>query len=166
MLHWLNKEWGLQEFLPCTVVLTVTYMAWCLAVFHLGLVPTELLEGTGDNASQYHTDTLLWWVILFPSALVEEMFFRAPLSFVVPGLKRPFLIMLVVFGFSVAFGYVHPLRWWSVPIQGVFGLMISVMYLKFGGIRGKFVKPLLCTSVAHFAMNVMLSLIHDIFGTI
>lgn len=77
----------------------------------------------------------MWWVILFEAATVEEILFRAPLSFVVRVLKHPFLVILAVLGLSAVFGYIHPMGWWSLSVQGVFGLMISVMYLKFGGVH-------------------------------
>lgn len=43
--------------------------------------------------------------------------------------------------------------------------MISLLYLKFGGAQGKFIKPFFCATVAHFSMNATLFLIRDYHGT-
>lgn len=153
---WLNKEWGLLAFLPYTALFIVTYLVWCATLYYLGMIPAELYEGTEDIVFQSDP---LFWVMLFEAAMIEELLFRTPLTFIVRILKHPLLVMLAVFGLSGVFGYIHQMSWWSVPIQGFFGVMISVMYLKFGGARGKFIKPLLCTSMAHFSANALLFLV-------
>jgi len=48
-------------------------------------------------------------------------------------------------------------------VQGVGGLMLSIVYLKTGGIKGKIVKPLLLSCLLHWSCNVCLSTVSVIF---
>lgn len=58
---------------------------------------------------------------------------------------------------SIAFGYIHG-GWKYVSVQGVGGALYSIIYLKFGGIRGKALIPLAAVSTLHFGTDTILAL--------
>lgn len=53
---------------------------------------------------------------------------------------------------SVVFGYIHG-GWFTLPVQGVSGIIFSVVYLKFGGMQGKVILPFVASSITHFFYN-------------
>jgi len=63
--------------------------------------------------------------------LVEEVFFRKPLSLLKKFEHEKIILLYVLFS-STLFGYIHSQGAWSVPIQGVAGLLFCYVYLKNG----------------------------------
>lgn len=169
MWTWITRECRLSVLPGTIIMLIVSYITWCCVLFYSDVIPPELYEGVEESnpfrSFGVTTDDFKWWVFLFFSAFIEEVLFRAPISLVVRKLKHPVIVVTSVTGLSVLFGYIHLFTWWSVLIQGVFGFMISVAYLKFGGAQGKIIKPLFCATIAHFASNATLFLMHD-YGVI
>jgi len=141
-----------------TAAVVLAYVAWCGLLIALGLIPDEFLPD-GNSVMVLDADLVAFLAV---SALIEELIFRAPLVAAVRILRRPALIAVCVVALSCMFGYMHHGKIYSVPIQGMFGLLISVMFLKCGGANGKFLKPLLCTTFAHCMNNVFLCLVADL----
>ena len=59
---------------------------------------------------------------------------------------------------SVIFGLAHG-HWYNVIIQGVYGLAFSAIYLKCGGLRGKFLTGTFCSTAAHAMLNTLMFLL-------
>lgn len=119
MWQWLTKEYRPFSLPLATLALVVSYFVWCSGLFYSGIIPPEIYEGIED----IHIEVdLLFLILLFEAAMIEEMMFRAPLTFVVRRSNRPVPVILSVIGLSVVFGYLHYMTWWSVLIQGISGV--------------------------------------------
>lgn len=107
---------------------------------------------------------LLFWLffISFLVLLLANLlsFMAAPLmivaayligiSFVKDNFSR---LILGIIGVSIIFGYAHGgLRF--VLLQGVGGVLLSLCYVKCGGFAGKWWKPIVSSTSAHFLYNV------------
>lgn len=158
MWQWLQKEARITEVPFIAVIVVAAYLGWCALLFVAGAFPEALLSG-GNTVVVIDTGLIVY---LAMSALSEEMMFRAPLTIAVRVLRRPWAVAVCAAALSCVFGYMHEGRLWSIPIQGMFGLLTSVMYLKCGGANGKFVKPVLCTTFAHLMNNVCIFYIADL----
>ncbi len=104
--------------------------------------------------------------ILMASAAIEELLFRtAPLFF---GwavawvfwrneceLAQTSVLLGISIVASAVFGYVHG-NFSSIPVQGVGGFILSIVYLKCGGINGKIMWPLMTSASVHFVFNMIL----------
>lgn len=101
-------------------------------------------------------------------ALFEETFFRV-LPFLMvyvftQGREKYFkplsLVALVLWSFMF-FGFLHSYRAVNILYQGVGGLVMGIVYLKFGGMRGKILKPFFATAFFHWLWNaIMFSLLY------
>lgn len=90
--------------------------------------------------------------IVLITVFLEELMFRFPLAFF---RKLPFpVVMAMVAVLSVVFGRVHG-SWLNVPIQGVIGVMFSLLFLKLGGLNGSKGKALLLMTAIHFVYDAM-----------
>jgi len=95
-------------------------------------------------------------------ALFEELLFRFPLAILV--WLQYSLGNLLVFAlmFSILFGLAHGSPE-NILIQGVFGFMLSLLFLKCGGLQGRPFKALACTFAAHWLYNASVFLIGMFF---
>src|SRR6478609_1008902 len=64
--------------------------------------------------------------------ICEEILFRMPLSIVKKWLNQDIFILYCIILSSMIFGYMHKMGVWSIPIQGVAGLLFCYVYLKNG----------------------------------
>ncbi len=99
---------------------------------------------------------------LFLLALGEEVFFRLmPIAIIVTLCKNRMLpeafmklLLLVTIYSSVAFGLAHG-HVYNILIQGVCGFTWCVIFLKCGGMNGKYYTALLCSALAHTMYNIV-----------
>lgn len=140
----------------------------------------ERVMGFGTHGIDMTTWRFWVWLAVFV-ALGEEVLFRLPLSILGrlsqllrwavlkisgnPGppvgseeylasrrrWAAPFVLPLALL-LPPLFGIAHGM-WQFVFIQGVAGLMFTLLYLKCGGGMGKVVKPLLICALAHFIID-------------
>lgn len=100
--------------------------------------------------------SLSWYWVTVVAIVVplEEFVFRAVPLYLAARINQhhPSRIVLVAIISSVMFGRAHG-GWDCVLIVGMAGLMYSALYLKCGGMRGAFWKPLLAASLAHFGWD-------------
>lgn len=100
-------------------------------------------------------------LVLHLIALQEELVYRAlPVAIWWSASKSLktyslHLLFVAVLCSSVIFGYVHfGLK--SILLQGVGGLVLSIVYVKCGGFNGKVIKPLLVSTLVHSLYNNVL----------
>lgn len=96
------------------------------------------------------------------AALLEETFFRAmPFYLIYVFTKKrekyfkPLIFTALILFSFVFFGFIHEFRAINILHQGVGGLILGIIYLKFGGMRGKVFKPFLVCVAYHWLWNVL-----------
>ena len=101
--------------------------------------------------------TVAFPFIMFLAALTEEIFFRLPLALLakikVP--KRGILTCALVL--SIIFGYCHGGSYY-IFVQGVSGVILSMLFLECGGYQGKIIKPIMVSATAHFLFNGVIAI--------
>lgn len=117
-----------------------------------GFIPTTGdWQGTDDMSPDTFLGFIIVMIVSTPFvAPMEELLFRAPLSLL--SRKSPRMVALSSLVLSGLFGYVHG-GLATVPVQGVLGILLSLIYLKAGGSTGKFIRPFVVSSVAHILYN-------------
>lgn len=65
------------------------------------------------------------------------------------------LIGGIVIASSALFAYIHA-GWASLPMQGLGGIALSIVYLKSGGLNGSWAKATWYATVSHTAFNIVL----------
>ncbi|OGZ06680.1 MAG: hypothetical protein A3D65_02040 [Candidatus Lloydbacteria bacterium RIFCSPHIGHO2_02_FULL_50_13] len=96
---------------------------------------------------------IVFLFLVLPSlALLEEVFFRLPLAIFIAARGHPMVIFVVAIMLSAIFGYAHG-GWWQIPLQGVSGFMLCIIFLKCGGLQNKYGKALLSSSCIHLISN-------------
>jgi len=102
---------------------------------------------------------------LFVCAAIEEIFFRfIPLYFARLLTKKTSIILFVAIISSIIFGDLHG-NAWHIFLQGISGFILCVVYLKCGGMQGKIIKPLSCSTLSHFGFNSFLTLLALVGGS-
>jgi hypothetical protein len=92
---------------------------------------------------------------MFAGIVMEEVLFRLPLAFAVRYLR--FVgVLLSVLVLSIAFAWVHGnLSTGRLLLQGMGGIVLSVIFLKCGGLNGKVLKPLAVCVGYHITWDVL-----------
>jgi hypothetical protein len=161
MLTWLKKEprgWKKLVFLA-GLILFVDYCLALLALGYFGRSPPSpviyalrILRYSGDKTQIFWN--LLVWVIF------EEVLFRAIPIALAFRLKRIWVVLGVAAASSIAFGFVAPQHAF-VSFQtkcwiAVGGMLLSLLYIKCGGLRRDIsVKALLFCVYAHFMVDAL-----------
>ena len=160
MWRWLQNEAGYLHLPGYTFALIAAYTAWCVMLSAFDMIPQGQVPWDG---TELVTDGA-FLSFLAVSAFIEELMFRAPLMLVVGSGRYPSLVAVAAIALSCAFGYVHFGGISSIPVQGILGIMLSVMFLKFGGANRKLWKPLFCTTFAHLATNLAIFFVAGLFA--
>lgn len=160
LVEWLTKEWDWKRILVAPFLFAAI---WVAADFWL----VSILKDFGpDLAQKYPT----WDVLLMaqPQALLaaflEELLFRLlPLCVAVAAAYKPRTVLWVAFLASLIFGATHSIHFPIIATHTVFGLMMSVLFLKCGGCRkGSWPGPavaITATTVAHGLSNLGVSVL-------
>lgn len=103
---------------------------------------------------------LVWWfpLFLFVAALIEEVIFRLPLALIVKKWGNSWQLFIAIVLFSMAFGMAHG-SVKNIPLQGTFGLIYCLIFLKCGGLQRRYGKALCASTLAHVTMNGIIALI-------
>jgi membrane-anchored protein YejM (alkaline phosphatase superfamily) len=156
MGHWIGREAKITE-LPALVV-----WLWLLHAICMMLV-VPLLFAIGVEFPDQTERTMVMMTVslgtLAARVFFEEIIFRTPLLIVIwlqKWLGRSLAVVLITsVVLSVLFGLVHG-SIANIFTQGVGGLIWSVLFLKSGGMQGKFFKPIATATAAHFIWDAML----------
>lgn len=172
--RWLEKEaigWRYWLFLLLAFVVLVAYNALATGfIFGWKFYNSISFVDVFDKKSKEVTSFLLSCEPLFLFAIiayqlfVEEIKFRfLPLFFateIAKKIKFRFLIPLTAVASSVLFGWMHGSNlkggWVFIFIQGATGLILSVVYLKCGGMTNKHLKALSSSYLIHFIFDAMI----------
>ena len=103
----------------------------------VGILPNWFDEFVGRVRTRDVTDIAFWqhlFLVIVAAPLVEESVFRLLVCRVAEvteqwKLKWP----IVIVGSFIIFGMLHPNRIWSIPLQGVAGLLWARLYLSYNG---------------------------------
>lgn len=161
-MNWLKKEvtgkWLLVYIFGFGIV-SIPYCLGCLLFLdYLNIGPVK------------RTVNLTWFVsiitpfLIFPMAFLEECLFRLPLSMAInnswPDKKLFYLILIV----SLVFGALHG-NAINVAIQGIDGILLSIIFLKCGGCQRHYGKALITCATAHACKNMYVWIIGKVILT-
>lgn len=131
-----------------------------IIIFNI-LGPMGIIDTSDTSSHMADIDTLsekgyiIIVLILFISALVEELMFRFPLVILNNNRNIQFIAIVL---FSILFGLVHG-DIYNIFIQGSSGIILSIVFLKCGGsdpFNNKNVLiGLLCSTTVHATFNII-----------
>jgi membrane protease YdiL (CAAX protease family) len=165
--RWLRKEpKGLEllSFVYSALLWKFTYMIcvmWILSGVYLILGQKMPATYTEEEAAAFLKLPMYNFLLL---AFMEEILFRAPLGILLRlkmGLGKVICSMLAL---SIFFGYLHG-GIGNIFIQGMAGVILSLVFLKCGGYNLNMPKALVTTTLMHFSFNVTLVFIGKIVST-
>lgn len=153
LMSWLKKE---DELIYGLAVGSI------ILDFGCNIAALKIFELMGINIPKVPTEamTIDWAlpIILLFAALAEELIFRfLPLAIAVECGWSDYKIVIVSILSSIVFGYLHG-GITHVFIQGVSGLIFSLLFLKAGGLREKYFEALVTTTVVHFCFNCLVAI--------
>lgn len=92
---------------------------------------------------------------VFMEEAVWRLLLVLPLAFIVESKARPKVLLVSTLLLSMIFGYIHKIPGGipSILLQGVGGLLLSVVFLKCGGLQGKYWKALGASTCVHIVFN-------------
>ena len=152
MYNWLSREpRSIKQFAWVFFPLLLFDVAWDhlldLAINFFGFFSYELPT---DIATEFLASDLFGSLLVVP--LEEELLFRALPLWLVVRFAPSWALIPTVLLTSIVFGIAHG-DLTAILFQGVGGITFSLMYLKCGGMRGAFIKPLLAAAALHSALN-------------
>ena len=101
-------------------------------------------------------------VMLLFGGFIEEFIFRfIPITIGMNGFKSLKLTIVLCIISSLIFGYVHG-NFANIFTQGFIGLAFWGLYLKFGAVHRKIIKPYCITSIVHALFNYILIAMYKI----
>jgi hypothetical protein len=104
----------------------------------------EVTPVTGDEIFGSWRQLALIW----PAVALEELLFRAPLAIPV-ALRLDRALAPLVVGLSMLFGWAHGGGVPHVIVQGGVGLVLSLIFLKCGGLHDRPIRGWLCSTASH-----------------
>jgi len=124
-------------------------MVICLTAYELiGLLETVISKRPQLPLT---TETLVLVTVIAP--IIEEIIFRViPLSVTIFIFKTSWPILVVAIVSSFIFGHTHG-GYEFIPIQGVLGITLCVVFFKCGGLQKKKIKATGATMLTHSIYN-------------
>ncbi|MBM3261290.1 CPBP family intramembrane metalloprotease [Candidatus Kaiserbacteria bacterium] len=151
MNAWLERE-IVTKHVPYFVILAI------LCAFIAGALGQTLLSLWGIQVSKGNVvdirQALSFWGfmdLMIPAIVLEELIYRAPLM-IVAYLDPPLIIPSILIS-SALFGWAHG-DWTNLFVQGIDGIIFSVVLLKCGGMHNKLVKSALSVTMTHALYNM------------
>ncbi len=105
-------------------------------------------------------DDALWYMplLLLIDVFIEELLFRAPLS-IKAFQSTPTRLLISTLTISALFGFVHGTVF-NIAIQGISGIIFSILFLKGGGLQGKFWRGIALSGAVHALGNGILWVVY------
>ncbi len=145
MMKWRASPSGWQGYAATIATGVVATLVWSLgctgAMWALGV---DLKPVVGADLFESWSGLLIIW----PVALIEELIFRVPLAIPVVLGREHFLPPLIA-ALSVLFGLAHGGGLPHVFIQGGAGLILSLVFLRCGGLHRHVVRGWACATASH-----------------
>ncbi len=149
MIKWLEKE---------TEGINVLFLTTGTVLWMLVYICLILYISTGNILPKQQTSASMpileysFPLKLFIMAYIEEFIFRLPLGVFCFFVHSKKIILAIACVISIFFGILHGGAI-HILCQGVFGIILSIVFLKTGGINKKIIKPLFFSTVTHFLYN-------------
>jgi Type II CAAX prenyl endopeptidase Rce1-like len=146
----LNSPSDWRGYVLTVAIALLAKLAWGAAcAFALVITDQGAPPGALDTTLSDQWDGL---VLIWLDAPIEELLFRMPL--VVPVLLgREKLLAPMTALMSIAFGLAHGSDMWHVCTQGGGGLILSLVFLRCGGLHGHPLRGWSWSSVTHALYN-------------
>lgn len=155
LFGWLRHE-------PAGRAYWVTIVLTTIAMTILANGTQLLYDAVGISLENEHTKSLgeqvrkipfVFMLLIVPAAaFFEEVVFRLPLAIFLRKSVELQITLCITVLFSVVFGLSHG-GWWNVPAQGLHGFIMSLIFLKCGGIQRKYGKAILASWSVHLFYN-------------
>ncbi len=155
---WLSKQWSFKTLVwlvPAIVIAKLFYGIFIITAYKcIGVqeppdseLITQLLRSKPLE---------LFLLACFVGPIAEELMYRfLPMWVGVEFSRSPYILLLIIIVSSVLFGYGH-YGWWSLMIQGVGGIVSSIIFLKSGGYESNYLKALTTVIILHAMFNTVL----------
>ena len=157
LARWLKREARGRQVCFCVIACVIAKFAYVLCatwIFYLLKIDVPV----APHKTKILISTPEFPLILTVMVFFEEGLFRLPLAIAVErnwSLKTVLacaLVLSAIFGFC--HGGIH-----HIFLQGVGGIMLSVLFLKCGGAQKNYAKAFTATSAAHFLFDEVLVLL-------
>lgn len=150
LMIWINREvksFWLWIFLLAVILLRLGYAFFLL----------RIVEYQPDSSGTVNikSETL---ITIIEYAFREELRYRLPLLLCIVQSYSWWLVGGAVLISSCIFGSIHG-DITNIPLQGVAGLLYSIVFLKCGGLQGRPYKALFSSTFCHSGYNFSLTLV-------
>lgn len=109
----------------------------------------------GWPSALYAPKIARFFAVLLRDAIGEEVLFRLlPIALVRQATPSRAWLLFTVFASSILFGYVHG-SLSNILVQGTIGFAFAFVFLKCGGMNGRYLKALFWTSATHAMVNLI-----------
>ena len=162
-MEWLSEEATGKEVIGYIIfaALIVTSLDYTVeaAMENWGLVPSPELPKAGDYPYQY-ANAFFYVLLLFWGPIQEEVIFRVlPLAFVISFVsQRASVVFGIAMVFTAVFGAIHPYGTAGRIEVAISGFFFSLIFLKCGGMKKRFVKASASTVTVHGLTNAFVIL--------
>ena len=100
---------------------------------------------------------------LASQATGEDVLFRLlPIALIRKRTDSRLWLILTIVASSLVFGYLHD-SFFNIAVQGGAGLLFSLLFLKCGGMQGRYLKALAYTSIVHTYVNILATMFEDLW---
>ena len=106
---------------------------------------------------QSHWNEYVIMHFLFVS-LIEDFAFRFVPLVIAVRLKRTWVLYSIIIISSMTFGFIHG-NLLNIMYQGVAGIVLSIIFLKSGGMNKKTFKPFLICIISHTSYNLLTAIV-------
>ena len=153
---WLLKEaegWEVVGWVFAGAVAIVSY-SMAISTFVSRIIASQLNSGHLQYVLSQPPYVII--LMILAAAFIEEVIFRGLPTFFARRIfgERVAVILIIAVMSSVVFGWIHggPIK---VLMQGVCGFIFYLIFLKCGGMRGKYAKALIASTMTHALVNII-----------
>ncbi len=156
MKEWLQREPRGKSLCLFIIMCVLAMLTYVLCFELVTKMLTNIISLVKiNNSGGIRIFTFYFPFLMFFFAIVEEIIFRAPLILFITMNCRLRTMLFFAVLFSVIFGFLHGgIK--HIFIQGVSGMMLSIAFLKCGGLQKKYTKALLTSTTVHYIYNMIL----------
>jgi predicted Abi (CAAX) family protease len=163
LISWLQTQltfWQACYFILVCAAIDLVWSVGVCKIFHF--LRVEFSQNTANFTSRQILRRSFFPHIAYAAAKEELVYRIVPLSWSVTclGITPTLWIALIL---SIIFGLIHG-NAYNILLQGVGGIVYSIIFLKCGGLGHHFVQASLCVVVAHCLHNsleAVLVVLHD-----
>lgn len=144
IIDWIQVRPDLSDFFIVFIVSIILMYIWCYLLGGVFLKMNLIEEGYGFCP--------IWQTIFFAS--VEELAFRfIPIVLVMKLIGPGLTLWIIIIASSIILGILHG-NFFHIFLQGLWGVVFSVIFLKFGGLYGSYLIAFLVVATIHSVYNM------------